>query len=195
MSTNDELAAALLPAEAFGPAADAVSVDVRQVTTGAGGDLPQGASVTPQCGEGVGGTAVSPEDFGVVVAQAATTDADVTVELLAESEQADAAGPRFADLVEQCRQVTITAPDGSSATVDLAALAVPDLGDASDGVRFTTAVRAPDGTNLTVPSLLAVATDGQRLLYLQRTGTGSAPLDEGAFTDLFALAFETQQTP
>jgi hypothetical protein len=88
---------------------------------------------------------------------------------------------------------TATAPDGTSVTVDFAAFEVPDLGDGSDGLRFTTAVSAPDGTQITVPSLLAVASDGQRLVILQRTGADSDPLDEAAFTDLFEQAFQTAQ--
>jgi hypothetical protein len=59
-------------------------------------------------------------------------------------------------------------------------------------VSFTTALEGPDGTDVTVPSLMAVATDGQRLLRLQQTGADSAPLDPAAFTALFQSAFDTQ---
>ena len=44
-----------------------------------------------------------------------------------------------------------------------------------------------------MPSLLAVAAEGPRLVSLQRTGADSAPLDEAAFTALFEDAFEAQQ--
>ncbi|SDO22027.1 hypothetical protein [Geodermatophilus sp. DSM 45219] len=194
LSTQDELAAGLLPADAFGPEANVVTVDVRQVATGAAGGLPQGATVTPpECGQNLGATTVTPEDFGAIVAQTATAPDAVTVEVLAEAEQPQEAGPRFDQLVEQCPKVTVEAPDGTTITVDFALLEVPELGDASGGVRLTTAVSAPDGTQLTVPSLLAVATDGPRTVFLQRTGTGSEPLDEAAFTDLLEQAFRTQQ--
>lgn len=194
LSTADELAAGLLPADAFGPEANVVTIDIRQVSTGASGGLPQGATVTPpECGQGLGATTVSPEDFGVVVAQSATAPDGITVEVLAESEQVGETAPRFDELVEQCPRVTVDAPDGSSVTVDFAAFEVPDLGDASDGLRFTTAVSAADGTQVTVPSLLAVATEGPRMVFLQRTGADSAPLDEAAFTDLFERAVQTAQ--
>ncbi len=194
LSTADELAAGLLPADAFGPEANVVTIDIRQVSTGASGGLPQGATVTPPaCGEGLGATTVSPEDFGVAVAQTATAPDGVTVEVLAESDQVGDTAPRFDELVEHCPQVTVDAPDGSSVTVDFAAFEVPDVGDASDGLRFTTAVSAPDGTQITVPSLLAVATEGRRMVFLQRTGADSTPLDEAAFTDLFEQAVQTAQ--
>ena len=194
LSTADELAAGLLPADAFGPEANVVTIDIRQVSTGASGGLPQGATITPpECGQGLGATTVSPEDFGVVVAQSATAPDGITVEVLAESEQVGETAPRFDELVEQCPRVTVDAPDGSSVTVDFAAFDVPDLGDASDGLRFTTAVSAADGTQVTVPSLLAVATEGPRLVFLQRTGADSTPLDEAAFTDLFERAVQTAQ--
>ena len=188
-STEDELAAGLLPPDAFGPEATVVTVDVRQLSTGASGGLPQGATVTPpECGEGLGATTVSPEDFGVVVAQTATAPDGVTVEVLAESEQAGGTAPAFDELVERCPRVTVDAPDGTSVTIDFAAFDVPDLGDVSDGLRFTTDVSAPDGTRLTVPSLMAVAGDGRRQVFLQRTGADSTPLDEAAFTALFEQA-------
>jgi hypothetical protein len=134
---------------------------------------------------------VTPEDFGVAVAQSATGPDGITVEVLAESEQVADAAPRLDELVEQCPQVTVEVPDGTSVTIEFAAFEVPELGDASDGLRFTTAVSAPDGTQVTVPSLLAVASEGQRLVFLQRTSADSAPLDEAAFTDLFEQAFRT----
>jgi hypothetical protein len=194
MSTNDELAAALLPAEAFGPDANVVTVDVRSLSTSASGGLPEGGSITPaECGQSVGATQLTPDDFGAIVAQSATSAAGVTVQVLAESEKIEGKASQFDELVAQCPQVTVNAPDGSTATVDFAALEVPDLGDSSDGIHLTIAVQGPDGTNLTIPSLLAVATDGQRLLFLQQTGASSAPLDGAAFTALLEQAFEAQR--
>jgi hypothetical protein len=193
-STEDELAAALLPAEAFGPDATVVTVDVRQLATSGSGGLPPGGSITPpECGQSVGATQLTPEDLGVVVAQSATGPAGVTVQVLAESDQVEGQAAPFDELLARCPRVTVAAPDGSTATVEFTALEVPDVGDSSDGVAFTTAVQGSDGTTLTVPSLLAVATDGPRLLFLQQTGANSTPLDQAAFTALFEEAFEAQQ--
>ncbi len=49
---------------------------------------------------------------------------------------------------------------------------------------------APDGTDLTVPSLLAVVTGEPRILFLQRTGATSAPLEEAAFSELLEQAVQ-----
>lgn len=190
---TEDLTAALLPAEAFGPDATVVTVSVEQLSSASTG-LPAGASITPEtCAQDVGGTQLSVEDFGSIVAQTATTPVGVTVQVLAESDQLDGTTPRFDELLARCPQVTVTAPDGSTATIDFTALDVPALGDTSEGVTYTTAVRGTDGTNLTVPTLLAVATDGNRMLYLQQTGTNTAPLDQAAFTTLLEKAFDTQQ--
>ncbi|MGY1592836.1 hypothetical protein ACI79D_12725 [Geodermatophilus sp. SYSU D00708] len=194
LSTEDELAAGLLPPEAFGPDAQVLTVDVRQLASSGTGGLPPGGSITPpECGQSVGSTQLTPEDFGVMVAQTATSSAAVTAQVLAESEQVDGEAAQFGELLEQCPEVTVAAPDGSTATVTFSDFEVPALGDASDGIAFTTAVQGADGTSITVPSLMAVAIDGQRALFLQQTGTNSAPLDEAAFTGLFEDAFAAQQ--
>ncbi|MGY1703742.1 hypothetical protein ACI79C_04145 [Geodermatophilus sp. SYSU D00697] len=194
LSTEDELAAGLLPPEAFGPDAQVVTVDVRQLSTSGSGGLPPGGTVTPpECGQSVGSTQLTPEDFGVVVAQTATTGTGVTAQVLAESEQVDGEEPQFDEVVARCPEVTVELPDGSRATITFTDFEVPDVGDTSDGVAFTTAVQGADGTSVTVPTLIAVAAEGQRLLFLQQTGASSAPLDEAAFTALFEDAFEAQQ--
>ncbi|MGY1622076.1 hypothetical protein ACI789_07780 [Geodermatophilus sp. SYSU D00965] len=194
LSTEDELAAGLLPPEAFGPDAQVLTVDVRQLASSGTGGLPPGGSTTPpECGQSVGSTQLTPEDFGVMVAQTATSSAAVTAQVLAESEQVDGEAAQFGEVLEKCPEVTVAAPDGSTATVTFSDFEVPALGDASDGIAFTTAVQGADGTSITVPSLMAVATDGPRVLFLQQTGTNSAPLDEAAFTGLFEDAFEAQQ--
>ena len=44
-----------------------------------------------------------------------------------------------------------------------------------------------------MPSLHAAATEGRRLVSLQRTGADATPLDEAAFTDLFEKAVRAAQ--
>ncbi|MCV2490851.1 hypothetical protein OF117_15955 [Geodermatophilus sp. YIM 151500] len=191
--SGEPLLDALLPAEAFGPDANVVTVSVEELATAAPGQLPPGASIEPaQCAQGVGATQVAPDDFGTIVAQTATTPAHITVEVLAEGGQAAGQAPAFDQLLAECPRVTVTSPDGSTVTLEFAALEVPALGDGSGGLAMTIAMSAPDGTNLTVPSLLATAVDGERVVFLQRTGSNAQPLDQSVFTDLFEQAFQAQ---
>lgn len=189
----EELTEALLPAEAFGPGAQVTTVNVQQLATNPGAISPE-STIDPQtCTEGVGGTqpAFTPED-GTIVAQTAVTETGGTVEVLVDAESIDDLTPQLADLVAQCPRVTVDAPDGSTATIDFAALDVPDLGDSTEAVTAHLALTAPDGTNLSLTSLLAVAVDGDRLLFLQQSGPTSTPPDPAAFTALFEDAFEAQ---
>jgi hypothetical protein len=190
----EELTAALLPAEAFGPGAQVTTVNVQQLATNPGAISPEAAIDPDTCTEGVGGTqpAFTPDD-GTIVAQTALTETGATVEVLVDAEDIEGITPQLADLVAQCPQVTVEAPDGSTATIDFAALDVPDVGDSSEAVTADLTLTAPDGTNLTLTSLLAVAVDGDRLLFLQQSAPTSTPPDAAAFTALFQDAFEVQQ--
>jgi hypothetical protein len=190
----EELTAALLPPEAFGPGAQVTTVNIQQLASNPGAISPE-STIDPQtCTEGVGGTqpAFTPED-GTIVAQAAVSETSSTVEVLVDAEDIKGLTPQLEDLVAQCPQVTVNAPDGSTATIDFAALEVPGVGDLSEAVSANLTLSAPDGTNLTLTSLLAVAVDGDRFLFLQQAGPTSAPPDAAAFATLFEDAFEAQR--
>ncbi|MGY1744040.1 hypothetical protein [Blastococcus sp. SYSU D00695] len=58
---------------------------------------------------------------------------------------------------------------------------------------LTLSAAAPDGSAVTVTSLLAVAVDEHRMLFLQQVAQDGAPADEAGFRDLFTWAFEAQQ--
>ena len=191
----DELAAGLLPAEAFGPDAEVTTLDVEELAAAAPAGLPPGATVTPaECGQGLGAIQPAPGDLGAVVAQSAETPTQLTVQMLAEDETIEAGSTAaFDDLLARCSHIELTAPDGSTGTLDLRELQVPDVGEVSEGVAFTLAITGPDGTGATVSCLLAVAVEGRRMLFLQQFAPDGAPLDEGAFGDLFAQAYEQQQ--
>lgn len=192
--TNDELAQGLLPAEAFGPDADVVTVDLRQLST-SGATLPEGASVTPaECSDGLGAIELGPDDFGAVVAQTAQTPTTLTVNVLAEDDtiEADSAAG-FDELLQRCSHVDLTAPDGSSGSIDFRSFEVPEVGDVSEGVGFTMTIAGPDGSASTVNCLLGIGVEGHRMVYLQQVGADGAPLDEAAFSDLFGQAYEAQE--
>jgi hypothetical protein len=182
-----------LPAAAFGPGAQVTTVNVQQLATNPGAISPESTIDPDTCTDGVGGTqpAFTPED-GTIVAQTALTETAATVEVLVDAEDIEDLTPELADLVAQCPQVTVDAPDGSTAAIDFAALEVPDVGDSSEAVTANLTLSAPDGTNVTLTSLLAVAVDGDRFLFLQQSGATSTPPDPAAFATLFEDAFEAQ---
>jgi hypothetical protein len=193
-ATNDELAAGLLPAEVFGPDADVVTVDLRELST-TGATLPEGSTVTPaECDQGLGAIQVGPDDFGAVVAQVAETPTSATVQVLADDERIEAGSAAgFDELLARCSHIELTTPDGSAGTIDFRAFDAPDVGEASGGVAYTVALTSPDGSAESVSCLLAVAVEGRRMLFLQQLAPAGAPLDEAAFTDLFEQAFEQAQ--
>ncbi len=192
---SDELAAGLLPAAAFGPDAEVTTLDAADLAASGPAGLPPGATVTPaECAEGLGAIQPTPGDLGAVVAQTAETPAQLTVQVLAEDETIEAgSSTAFDDLLARCSHIELTAPDGSSGTMDLRELQVPAVGEVSQGLAFTLALTTPDGTGGTVACLLAVAVEDQRLVLLQQLAPDGAPLDEAAFSALFEQAYEQQR--
>ena len=68
---------------------------------------------------------------------------------------------------------------------------MPDLGDGSAGLAVTLSVTGHDGQPVTVPLLLGMVRDGDRLVSLTATDpTGGA--DPAAFAALLQQAYEHQ---
>ena len=86
----------------------------------------------------------------------------------------------------------MTSPDLGTATIRFAAVDVPDLGDGSAAVSFTTVATGPDGQQLTVPALTGVVEDGERTITLLSIDPQGAPLDPAAFAALLEQAFQAQ---
>jgi hypothetical protein len=193
-ATDDDLAAGLLPAEAFGPAAQVVEVDVREEISTATSVLPEGATVTPaECTEGLGKIQPDAADVEAVAGQTAETPRTLTVELLLEDGTVEAGSATdFEDLLARCSRMDLTVPGGGSGTMELRSFEVPDVGDVSQGIAFTVTVAAPDGSAVTVNALMGLTVQDQRMLLLQQLAVDGAPLDEAAFADLFQQAHEAQ---
>lgn len=191
--TDDDLAAGLLAAEAFGPAAQVVEVDVREELAGATAVLPEGATVTPaECTEGLGKLQPDVADVGAVAAQTAETPRTLTVQMLLEDETIEAGSAAdFEDFFARCSHMDLTVA-GASGSLDLRPAEVPDVGEVSQGVAFTVTVSVPGGPSETISALMAVAVEDQRMVFLQQLAPDGAPLDEAAFGDLFEQAYEAQ---
>lgn len=189
---GDDLTAGLLPQDAFGAGAVVTPISQSDLEAGAavGTDL-EGATITPEsCAQAVAESQPSVTDLTGVAAQAATSGTTVTAQLLTTGTPGDPVA-ELAAAATACPQATITSPDIGTATITLAALQVPALGDGSAGLAYTTTVSAPDGSQIAVPALYAVVADGDRLLSMISTSIGGT-VDQTAFTALVQQAFEYQ---
>ena len=191
----EELSAALLPAEAFGPGASVTPVTQGQLEQGslaAGGSL-EDTEITPEaCAAAVQGTQPRLDEFEDVAAQVAVTGTATTVEVLAVGGPAAFDPGQISEQVAACPEAQVTSPEVGTATIRFAEVEVPDLGDGSAAISFTTVGTGPDGQEVTVPALTGVVQDGERTLTLLSIDPQGAPLDPAAFADLLEQAFQAQ---
>lgn len=193
-----DLASGLLTAESFPDDATVVAVSLEQLRAGAGlGALGKDFTVTPpECAPAVQGAQPDLEAFEDVTGLSATSPAGVTVEVLLRGGPTTGAVDVLGTAVERCPEAQISSPQIGTATVTFEELPVPDLGDGAIALRFTTAVTLPDGTQTSVPALIGVFEDGDRLGLLTSltdpTTPGAPAPDPAAFTDLLEQAYQVQ---
>ena len=190
-----DLSAGLLTAEAFGVGAQVTPITADQIAQGAsqlGGLGAQDLTITPEsCAPAVSSTQPGLDDLTGLGAQTVTVGTSATVEILAEGPGVTAGVGDLASTVQQCPEATISSPQIGTAQVTFAELPVPDLGDGSAGLSMTLSITGPDGQPLTVPLMLAMVADGDRLVSLTATDpTGAA--DPAAFAALLQQAYDTQ---
>ncbi len=194
-ATGTDLAPGLLPAEAFGPGAQVTPLteqQLRQSSTAAGAST-EGLQVSPpECDQAVQGTQPSFDEYDDVAAQVAVVGTTTTVQALVSGGPAEDAVAGFDDALEGCREVQVTSPEVGTITISFPEIDVPDLGDGSAGIGFTTTVTGPDGQQVSVPALVGAVQDGDRALVLVSTDTAGAQLDPAAFTGLLQDAFDAQ---
>ena len=193
-----DLASGLLPADAFGDDATVVAVTLEQLRAGAGlSALGKDLTVTPaECAPAVQGAQPDLDAFDDVAGVSATGPTGVTVEILLRGGPTAGAVDLLAAAVERCPQAQVSSPTIGTATITFEQLPVPELGDGSIALRFTTAVTAPDGTQVTVPALVGAFEDGDRLGILTSlsdptTPTAPAP-DPAVFAGLLEDAYAAQ---
>ena len=197
----EDLSAGLLPADAFPAgaqvtpvAADELAAQQEQLGGGLGGG--QDVTVTPEsCAPAVGQVQPGLDDMDGLAAQAVTLGSAVTVQILAEGAGVAGALDDFESGVAACPEATVTSPQIGTATVTLQTLEVPDLGDGSAALTMTTSLPGPDGTPISVPVLLGMVVDGDRLVSLTTTADPTDPTataDPAAFVQLLQQAFDQQ---
>jgi hypothetical protein len=193
-----DLASGLLTTEAFPDDATVAAISMEQLRAGAGlSALGKDFTVTPaECAPAVQGAQPDLEAFDDVTGLSATSSSGVTVELLLRGGPTAGAVDVLATAVERCPQAQISSPQIGTATVTFEEVPVPDLGDGAIALRFTTAVTLPDGTPTSVPALIGVFEDGDRLGLLTSLTDPSRPgapaPDAAAFAELLAQAYQVQ---
>ena len=193
-----DLAQGLLPAEAFGPDTTVVAVSPEQLELGAGVAAGQDVKVMPEsCRTSVESTQPDLSDFEDVAAQSASTGAVATVEMLLRGGPIEDAATLLAEAAARCPQATISSPEFGEATISFENLPAADLGDDAAMARFTTAIAAPDGTQVTVPTLVGMVQDDDRLVVLVAVVADPAQAEAGGadpaeFAALLEQAYETQ---
>jgi hypothetical protein len=191
----EDLSAGLLPADAFGTGAQVTPITAEQIQQGQnqlGGLGLQDVTVTPEsCAPAVKSMQPGLADLEGLGAQTVTVGSGATVEILAAGNGIAEGVDQLGSTVANCPQATITAPQFGTANVTFTALDVPDLGDGSAGLTMTLAITGPDGQAVTVPVLLGMARDGDRLVALTATDPTGAT-DPAAFAALLQQAYDHQ---
>src|SRR4051794_22409652 len=187
-----DLSAGLLPADAFGAGASATPITAdqlrQQFALGGLGGL-QDVTITPEaCAPAVKTMQPGLDGLTGLGAQTVTVGSAGTAEILASGTGITDGVDQLASTVQTCPEATITAAQLGTATATFAELAVPDLGDGSAGMTMTISLTGPDGQPVTVPLLLGMVKDGDRLVSLTATDP-SGGADPAAFAALLQRAF------
>ena len=187
------LAAGLLPAEAFGAEATVVPLSRDQLEQGAGlAPDPESLTITPQsCAGAVEGTQPQIEDYDEVAAQSATVGGTTTAEVLMQGEATEGAVDTLGRAVANCPRARITSPELGEVALTFEQLDLPDLGDAAVAVRYTTTV-TEGGQEVSIPALVGLVQDGDRVITLLTIATDGSQPDAIAFASLLEQAFEVQ---
>ena len=190
---SSALAAGLLPADAFGKDATVIPLSREQLRRSAGlAADPASLEVSPEsCREVLTGTQPPIDDYEDVAAQGATVGGTTTVEVLLEGEVTNRAVATLSEAVEACPEAEISSPELGEATLTFQNLDAPAVGDAVAAVRYTTTL-TQGGQEVSVPSLVGLVQDGDRLITLLSIATDGSDPDATAFTSLLEQAFEVQ---
>jgi hypothetical protein len=187
------LAEGLLPASAFGSDATVTGFTLEQLRQMAAGRLGtlQDVQVEPAaCATVLRGVAAAVAGVQDLAGQSATTQDQVTVEALATGTTDAVATLRSA--LAACPQAEVTAPQGSG-TLTAEPVDVSSMGDQAVAVQLTATVIPPGRDAVSVPALLGLVRDQDRVLLLATATRGGAAPDEAQFTSLLQKAYSTQQ--
>ncbi len=192
-SEDGGLAEGLLPAEAFGAGATVIPLSREQLAQGAGlAPDPESVTITPEsCAAAVEGTQPQIEDYDEVAAQSATVGSTTTAQVLMQGEATEGAVDTLGRAVANCPRAQVSSPELGEVGLTFEGLDAPDLGDAATAVRYTTTV-TQGGQEVSIPALVGVVQDGDRVISLLTIATDGSQPDAIAFASLLEHAFEVQ---
>jgi hypothetical protein len=188
-----DLAAGLLPAEAFGEQATVIPLSRAQLEQGAGlAADPESLTITPEgCAAAVEGTQPQIEDYDDVAAQSVTMGGVTTVEVLLRGDATAGSVEALAEATTNCPEAQISSPELGEASLTFEAIDVPDLGDGTAAVRYTTTV-TQGGQEVSIPALVGLVQDGDRAVTLLTIATDGSQPDATAFAALLEQAYLAQ---
>jgi Domain of unknown function (DUF5642) len=200
-----DLAAGLLPADAFGAGARVFPL-TPEMLAGAGlpsgpvpsgalpGGLPTDVQVLPaDCAEVLSGLPHPAGEFPDAAVQVAVSGTQATVQALAEGPAVTGALDVVRLAVDACEQATVEAPGHGRGSVTVSTFDVPGI-DGADalGLEVALSATADDGRQMSVTGLAALVQDGDRLLALATGDPQGGTVDRDAFLALVERAHEAQ---
>lgn len=197
----------LLPASAFGPQATVVSLTLQQFQQATSSKLGSATDVQvnpPQCASALNSAQPNTDQIKDLVAQAATAQGSVTVEAILTGNAVNGAVDKLKAATTNCQKVTATSPQIGTATVTFAPIDVSSVSGQAAAAQLTTTVQPPNKPAVTVPALVGLAQDKDRLILLvtasPSAGNGAAPPpsqtgppDQASFTQLLKKAYDTEK--
>jgi hypothetical protein len=194
------LSKGLLPASAF-PQATVVSMTVQQFKQATAGQLAQASGLQvspPECATALKTTQPDVDQVKDMVGQSATQQGSATIEAIMTGSATDGAVDKLKAAMTSCPKIDLTAPQLGTATLTFAPLDVSGVSDQAAAAQYTLTVTPPNHPPVTVPALMAVAQDHDRLVLLMTltaNAGGAAPAtpDTAAFTALFGKAYTTEK--
>jgi hypothetical protein len=188
-----DLAAGLLPDDAFGPDVTVTEVTKAQLAAGAGltADT-ENVEITPEsCAAAVEGTQPSIEDYDDAAGLNATDGVTTIVEVILQGEATEGSAELLAASPDNCPEATISSPQFGEATVTFEAVDTPDLGDGAAVIRYVTTLDQ-GGTEVSIPTLVGVVQDGDRAVTLLTLAADGSEPDEAEFLTLLEQAYQVQ---
>jgi len=201
-SASSELAAGLLPADAFGEGADVDVLPFDGVPYFGHWDHwdhwgywgHDDESVTPaECQTALDEAATQIGDVQDAAGQVARADETRTFEVLAVPAESGDAVAQFQAVVDACGAVSFSEEHGDADHGDVQVSIDPlDVPDGMAGVSVTFSGTYPDGS-WGASALMGIAQDGDRVLLLaQMSHDEDTALDPAAFTALLQQAYDVQ---